>query len=189
RAGSRDWAQFTADGRTLLTANEYKAVLWNFRTRLLERYLEHRQLCSRLRGVALSPDGRRLVSTHADGGLRLWDVANWQGHFPCGVPLGAVQSLAVSPAGRARGRGPRLPELTARLHQWLGVPGLRRETKFGGIPLGHAADGVLQWEGPGGQPLPPLPSAAALPPPERVVLSPDGRLLAAGGPDGSVWVW
>lgn len=49
--------------------------------------------------MALSPDGSLLASTGAEGELRLWDTATWQGVREVPLHAGGVLQLSWAPAG------------------------------------------------------------------------------------------
>jgi RNA polymerase sigma factor (sigma-70 family) len=53
----------------------------------------------RVRNVTFSPNGRLLASSHADGRLRLWDVARRQVLHEFPAENGAVHSAAFTPGG------------------------------------------------------------------------------------------
>ena len=56
-------------------------------------------------------------------------------------------------------------------------------------PLQNLSDSLLLWDAATGQGKPGLPGPLTMAPPEQVALSRDGRILAAGGKDGSAWLW
>jgi WD40 repeat protein len=89
-------AAFSPDGKLVATAAE-DIVLWDVATqKKLARLTHDREVW----GLAFSPDGKWLVSSHEDGAVVLWDaverepVANFNEHSA------AVRSLAFSPDGK-----------------------------------------------------------------------------------------
>jgi WD40 repeat protein len=66
-------AAFSPDGRTLATAYHTHLFFWDVATgREIHRWQGHR---NRVRALAFSPDGKRLVSGSADTTALVWDVA------------------------------------------------------------------------------------------------------------------
>jgi WD40 repeat protein len=130
----------------------------------------------RVRGLAFSRDGSRLVSVDAKGTLRLWDVA--QG-TPVGAPIavpGIPWTLALSQTsaagalwvavGVARNAASATPALPAGGHVYL---------VDAADPTRHqllTLDAVTEEDAELG-----------------VALSPDGKRLAAGGADTIVKIW
>jgi|GEM_PF-880852 len=87
---------FSPDGRLAASGAE-DIILWDVskQTRLVR--LEHSSIVWRL---AFSPDGKWLVSTHGDGSILLWDVAERERVADFNEHSGAVRAVAFSPDGK-----------------------------------------------------------------------------------------
>ncbi len=87
---------FSPDGRLVASAAD-DIVLWDVATQRKIARFEHPAI---VWSVAFSPDGRWLISSHGDGAVLIWDVAerkrlaNLNGHS------GAVRAVAFTPDGR-----------------------------------------------------------------------------------------
>jgi WD40 repeat protein/serine/threonine protein kinase len=87
---------FSPDGRLVATAAE-RVVLWDAATRAKLVPLEYESI---VWSVAFSPDGRWLVSTHGDGAILAWDVAERELAANLREHSGGVRAVAFSPDGR-----------------------------------------------------------------------------------------
>ncbi|HKP87581.1 MAG TPA: protein kinase [Blastocatellia bacterium] len=86
---------FSPDGKLAASASE-NVILWDAQTQTKIATLEHESL---VWNVAFSPDGRWLVSTHADGAILVWDVAERQRVANLNEHSAAVYGVAYSPDG------------------------------------------------------------------------------------------
>ncbi|HKV39221.1 MAG TPA: WD40 repeat domain-containing protein, partial [Blastocatellia bacterium] len=89
-------AAFSPDGRFAATGAE-DTILWDATT---HEVITHFTYPAIVWGLAFSPDGRSLISSHADGSILIWDVrqrklvGNLNGH------VGGVRAVAFSADGR-----------------------------------------------------------------------------------------
>ncbi len=155
--------------------------------------------------VAISPDGRRLVTGHRDGTVRLWDVDTGQ---QVGDPLTApgvsiADSVAFSPdgkrivAGCSDSDGVSVRVWDAETGRPVGQP-MTGHTKWvqsvafspdGKRVVSGSGDRTVRlWDADTGQPIgPPLTGHTA--PVESVAFSPDGKRVVSGSRDTTVRLW
>ena len=86
---------YSPDGKTLATASEC-VVLWDVASMTQLMPLEYDSV---VWSVAFSPDGRWLVSTHGDGSILIWDVANRELEADLRQHSGAIRGIAFSADG------------------------------------------------------------------------------------------
>jgi WD40 repeat protein/serine/threonine protein kinase len=99
RPGHQDWARavaFSPDSRLVATGSE-DIILWDAKTQKKITHLEHTAI---VWGLAFSPDGRWLVSTHGDGAILVWDVAERKRAASFNEHSEAVRAVAFSPDGK-----------------------------------------------------------------------------------------
>lgn len=87
---------FSPDGKLAASASE-NVILWDTRTRTKIATLEEDSL---VWSVCFSPDGRWLVSTHTDGAILVWDVAERQRVANFNEHSGAVYAAGYSHDGK-----------------------------------------------------------------------------------------
>jgi WD40 repeat protein len=187
---------FAPDGATLASSSLDRTVrLWRMLDRAPLRALRgHARAVER---VAFAPGGAALASAGDDRAVRMWRVSD-------GASLGAleghtspVQALAFAPDGAALASG--ADDRTARVWQLPGG-GARAivALRAAAADIAFGADGTLAaLDRTGGlqrwridtQPYPLEDGRAANAPLSALAAAPNGALLAAGGRDGSIWVW
>ncbi|HKR64000.1 MAG TPA: WD40 repeat domain-containing protein, partial [Thermoanaerobaculia bacterium] len=87
---------FSPDGKLVATAAE-DILLWDAQTHAKIARFESPAI---VWSIAFSPDGRSLVSSHADGAVLIWDVAERERIASLNEHSGAVRAVAFSPDGR-----------------------------------------------------------------------------------------
>jgi WD40 repeat protein/serine/threonine protein kinase len=132
------------------------------------------------RAVALSPDGHRLAVADASGCVSWYVPEGWQISLPPGQPLRPVHSLTFAADGRTLITGSLVPEKVIQS---------RRLIRYDTQALQSLAGAVRLWDVATGREQPGLPGRATMAPPELVAAAAHGNTLAAGGQDGSVWLW
>jgi WD40 repeat protein/serine/threonine protein kinase len=87
---------FSPDGKVVATGSE-NILLWDAAT--MEK-LGRFECDSIVWGLAFSPDGRWLVSTHADGAVLVWNVTERKCEASLSAHSDAVRAVAYSPDGQ-----------------------------------------------------------------------------------------
>ena len=87
---------FSPDGRLIATGSEI-VILWDAATKTKLVRLEHTAI---VWSVEFSPDGRWLVSTHGDGSILIWDVAERERIANLNEHSGPVRTVAFSADGK-----------------------------------------------------------------------------------------
>lgn len=195
---------FGPDGRSFATASEdATARLWATGTgRLLVNLFGHQ---TRVLSAAFSQDGRTLATGGADGTIRLWSTADGRPRAVLADPRGDTESLRFTADDRHLVAGddePKIWDISAVRSRVLigfpGSPGYVSAVAFSpdgqtlttaeeyGSPLPDGAR-ALSWDLAHGTVRRHLDDRTGGP--ARVASSPDGSIVAAPGPAGTLRLW
>jgi WD40 repeat protein/serine/threonine protein kinase len=166
---------------------------WHRRLHTLEHCLPHPD---HVLAVAVSPDGKKILTGCKDGNVRLWDAATGQA---LGEPLhlhAPVHAVAFSQDGRLllAGAGP-IVQSWNHEGQHIGTP-LTHEsnvlamalTKDGRLLATGCEDGTARlWDLKSGQPVGPVLRHQGKV--QAVAFNPDGQMLATGSADQTARLW
>jgi hypothetical protein len=98
--GAQDYLAFSTDGRLVIAARSNRIRLWRTSRSSESVWRELTVPGKAIYGVALTPDGRTLISAGKDQPIRFWELATGTLRQSSTGHSGAVLSLDVSPNGR-----------------------------------------------------------------------------------------
>jgi WD40 repeat protein len=88
----------TPDGRHAVGPDDKTLRVWDLATGETKTTLGRH--ASEVNALAITPDGRRVISGSADGTLRVWDLATEQTTMTLQSHAGKVNAVAITPDGR-----------------------------------------------------------------------------------------
>jgi WD40 repeat protein len=180
--------------------NDGSIRFWTIPAGTLQRLIDPPEAGTGVSSLALSPDGRILVASYADGKVLRWSMSGGGAHaVSLSDEAGGITSLAFSPNGRLLAAG----GADGRVYLWS-VAGWRPAAPLTGptqrvsslafspdgsiLAAASADDSVRLWDVSTGQPLgqPMLDPAGS---PTSIAYAPDGTTIAVGSTDGMVRFW
>ncbi len=189
-------ATLTPDGETIVAATERTLQLWNAHSGEPVRTIDAHE--EKINDVAVSPDGRYLLSASDDGTVAVWDAATGRRRQTLDARSGEIWSVAVSSDGARIAAG----ASNGTVHLWDGATFERVNTLSGhrhwvrSVSFSDDArrvasasnDGTVRiWRADDGE------LAATLEVSEEWVLSAafsrDGKRVVTGSADPAVRVW
>ena len=90
---------FTPDGALLAAQSVFTIYLWEVPTGKVARSLKGLSTSISFSAMAMSPDGRQIVSGDNDGSVRVWDVAEGKQLQELEAHIEPVRTVAFSPDG------------------------------------------------------------------------------------------
>jgi WD40 repeat protein/tRNA A-37 threonylcarbamoyl transferase component Bud32 len=173
---------FSADGKTLVSANE-GLCFWDLGRRSL-REVVYRQQGGPIRSLNLSLDGKRLITGESDGAVNVWNLSAWTVKSAMALPPRAVRALAFSPDGRTLITG------SCYRSHLDGAPAEVPHVRTQMFKMDRsivAPDDIRVWDVDSGREQPRLPGQSSF---GVLTLSQsaDGRRLASSGPEGAIWL-
>jgi WD40 repeat protein len=136
-----------------------------------------------VRCLAFSPEGKVLATTTTKGVAQFWNLAAWQVQRPQGMQPRAVHSLAFSPDGKTLAAG--CAEKLVRIRNRV----VHGDVVVERSPVGNTRETVRFWDLATGRERVLLRGEKTATNHAVVAYSPDGKTLASGSSDGSVWLW
>jgi WD40 repeat protein len=160
--GSFGCPVFSPDGKTLAAISKANRGIWL--VEVATRKTLRRIALGKKEGgcrIAFLPDGKTMVSSHADGFVRFWDIASGEKTRQFRAHSSPIVGLALSRDGRTLA------------------------TSCNDSNIGNHT--VRLWETATGKPLAryPVPEAGIA----RVIFSPDGRRVATASWEGALHLW
>jgi eukaryotic-like serine/threonine-protein kinase len=177
RPGGLSHLAFGPDSTTLTAISPGQLEVWDLSSR---RCLRH--VSKHFDARFPSPDGATIAALPPNGALELWDMATWRVRRPEGQSLWSVHSLAFSPDGSTLLTGSRVPQRIVRITDPVFI--------HDSAVLSSTAESLRTWNSASGLEIPTAsPGEETMAPPSVAAWSPDGTTVAAGGKDGSIWIW
>jgi WD40 repeat protein len=176
---------FSGDGSVLLVADSSPHLrLWD----LNQQTCRHK-ICGPTdrwwSAAALSSDGCYLATRNSDGIASVWDLRNMSVLCPSESPNSVVHSLAVLPDGQTLATGSEAGGRLIESNQLL----FDRELRYHSQALRHPAQAIRFWDVSTRKEQAAIQGPLSMMPPDLVAVCPNGRTLAAGSRDGSIWLW
>lgn len=193
--GAVIYMSFAPDGRSLLVGRvlpeaKGKITVWHVASKTLLASLDAPDFVGYFHAAAWLPDGKLLVQASSRQ-IRIHNLKTAATRLLPGQAPWGVASLAFAPDGRSLYLGTINPLDFIRTNYQPKLPLLSRSLQIQPHYQCKAdvADAVRVWDMDRLTPGTRLPGAESLCLTGVIALSADGRLLAAGGADGSVWLW